>query len=373
MKNNIIIYVNAEDVCPSGYYRILQFVDRDSATVHSLMPPSVFVSWHKSNAIIKKLLSPLVYLLVCARVLFYLCKDNSTLRHQSGKIIISRAICPHYIPFIHCALLRKLSEKAELIWDFDDNILNSKTISSREFILLSEISSKIIVTGEFLKNLVPEKYRNKVEILPTTDGDMVKIPYSEIQALRQSSFNEVFTIAWIATAGNLVHLNKVISAMDLFAMEMKEKNVSVKLDIVCNKPFIYDGKELIVENHDWSRQTVIEELKKAHVGIMPLYDTEFSKGKGGFKLIQYMSIYLPVIASNVGYNKVVVDETCGYLLDDENSQECWIESLLDLSSSYELYETKCKNARKKYDECFSFDNNLHAWTKILENENCILR
>ena len=58
----------------------------------------------------------------------------------------------------------------------------------------------------------------------------------------------------------------------------------------------------------------MKEIISAHIGIMPLPDNDFTRGKGGFKLIQYMSTAMPVIASAVGFNKQIVTKDFGYLV-----------------------------------------------------------
>jgi glycosyltransferase involved in cell wall biosynthesis len=57
---------------------------------------------------------------------------------------------------------------------------------------------------------------------------------------------------------------------------------------------------------DWSSETEAELLKRSHIGIMPLPDTPFARGKSSFKLIQYLSAKIPAIASPVGENNIVL-------------------------------------------------------------------
>lgn len=65
----------------------------------------------------------------------------------------------------------------------------------------------------------------------------------------------------------------------------------------------FDGLDLI----DWSEATEIAEVQRFSIGIMPLVDRPFERGKSGFKLIQYMACGLPVVASPVGANRDIVE------------------------------------------------------------------
>jgi glycosyltransferase involved in cell wall biosynthesis len=95
---------------------------------------------------------------------------------------------------------------------------------------------------------------------------------------------------------------------------------------------------------DWSQEKEAELLSRSHIGIMPLTDDEFSKGKSAFKLIQYLAAGLPVIASPVGENNKVVEHgTNGYLAD---TPENWLECFNKLYKDNDCYSKMADNAVK---------------------------
>lgn len=80
----------------------------------------------------------------------------------------------------------------------------------------------------------------------------------------------------------------------------------------------FDGLDLV----DWNERTEIAEVQAFSIGVMPLLDRPFERGKSGFKLIQYMACGLPVMASPVGVNSSIVqDGINGFLATEESAWE----------------------------------------------------
>jgi glycosyltransferase involved in cell wall biosynthesis len=84
----------------------------------------------------------------------------------------------------------------------------------------------------------------------------------------------------------------------------------------------------------WSEMREVAEVQTMHIGIMPLPDNLWARGKSGYKLIQYMACGLPVVASPVGVNTDIVQPGVnGFLVD---GLEQWREALEALITSPEL-------------------------------------
>jgi len=85
----------------------------------------------------------------------------------------------------------------------------------------------------------------------------------------------------------------------------------------------------LVDSADWSEATELAELQGMDVGIMPLLDRPFQRGKCGYKLIQYMACGVPVVASPVGVNAAIVDDgRNGFLARDPSEWRRRIDRLL---------------------------------------------
>lgn len=367
MKKSISIYVNSEGIAPSGYYRVLQYFKdyQYRVVVHSLIPNSIYIWWHKRSNKQRIIFSPFLYMLIFMRTVFFLLRDCFNLNH--GYLVISKFIQPHYISFIHLFLLYRLSLNNKIIWDFDDNILDSHSISKREFNFLAKYSSKIIVISDFLKSLIPLQYQEKVFLLATTDGDMRDMDIDSIIEKRKKNYGKQLNLVWVATASNLCYLERIIRTLDDAALLLKEThNKQLILDVVCNKPLIYETKYLILNNIVWDRAIAQEKMAIAHVGIMPLVINRFTLGKGGFKLVQYLSVGLPLIASNVGFNKEIVTNDCGLIVDDEYDLDCWKQAIIFMASDWGKYHEMILAALEQYEKKFSYENNLKCWINWCE-------
>lgn len=109
----------------------------------------------------------------------------------------------------------------------------------------------------------------------------------------------------------------------------------------------------------WSEDTEVDMIKAMDIGIMPLPDTPWTRGKCGYKLIQYMACGLPVIASPVGVNSEIVEHGVNGFLADTPAE--WREAVSRLLSDKELRERMGATGRKKVEAHFS----LQAWSDRL--------
>ena len=361
--NHISIYLSNARLTPSSYYRLTQYFALTGATIHSTLPDRIYTWWHNEGKNGPYAFKIFLYLIYVFRTLWFLLQDLHTI--QDGIIIISRVIVPRHMPFLHKFLIKRLAKRNQIIWDFDDNILENKSISHADFRFFSEYSNRIVVTNDFLASLIDSKYKAKAIVLPTTDGDMLSFEPATMMAQRQLLYNKEIRLIWVATATGLDYLKPIIPELDEAAKLLKERNgKKLCLHVVCNKPLRAATNHLEIVNIAWEREKAKQEISKAHIGLMPLPDTAFTRGKGGFKLIQYMSASMPVIASDVGFNQQVVKDNVGYLINDERTEKTWKDAILELSSDWENYNRISKNAKKHYDTFFSYKENKEFWDNI---------
>lgn len=361
------IYVKG-DRESTDYYRMYQYFDQIKHiefTYHQMIPCSLYKKYMpvSSQSIIIKVL---IYLISYWRMFTSLIADSFTV---PDILVIHRRIISRFSPPSFFLLLLFIKKRgSRVIWDFDDNIVESRELSQRCFNFLSNISDEIIVTHGYLKNLLAAKYRSKVQILPTTDGYMYKHFGEEITKQRNNSFKRSMVIVWLATSSNLKYLEDIVPSLDRAAYKLKcSDGRDLILKVICDKPLIVDCQNLVVLNIQWKRDTAMNELLNSHVGIMPLRDDPFTKGKGGFKLIQYMSVGLPCIGSAVGFNTKVISSNSGYLIP-VGDMKGWENAVLSLSR-IETWLTFSKCSYNNWKTNFSYERNLKFWESLLSKED----
>jgi glycosyltransferase involved in cell wall biosynthesis len=117
-----------------------------------------------------------------------------------------------------------------------------------------------------------------------------------------------------------------------------------------------------VDEVAWNEDSEIALLNSFDVGVMPLTDDEWARGKCAFKLIQYMACAVPVVASRVGANVDVVSPDCGYLVSCEQE---WVAALRILRDQPERRKTMGEAARTRVVQQYSLLSNLPMLEDII--------
>jgi glycosyltransferase involved in cell wall biosynthesis len=131
------------------------------------------------------------------------------------------------------------------------------------------------------------------------------------------------TIVWIGSPENLIYLDMIRPAL----ARLTQRFPTLKMRVICSK--FPDWSDVNVERVPWSAATEAHSLAGAHIGVMPLTDDAWSRGKCAFKLLQYMAAGLPCVASPVGANtEAVLDGINGFHATDVNEWERSLEQLI---------------------------------------------
>ena len=240
-------------------------------------------------------------------------------------IWIEKELFP-YIP-AHVELL--LLRGRPYVLDLDDAIFHTYDRSPSRLVrhmLGSKIDhlmaeARLVIAGnEYLEMRAIAAGAAQVEVLPSVvDLDLYRPTTGSIG--RQG---ETLRVVWIGSPATVRYLDIVREPLQQLAL-----TVPIELRVIgANVAF---GPGLKCISIPWRAETEAREIRECDVGIMPLVDSPWERGKCGYKLIQYMAAGLPVVASAVGANtSIVTHEVDGFLAV---SSDDWTEYLRRLAES----------------------------------------
>jgi glycosyltransferase involved in cell wall biosynthesis len=150
-------------------------------------------------------------------------------------------------------------------------------------------------------------------------------------------------IGWIGSPSTSKYLHAIVEPL---ARLGGRTNIRLRI-IGARAPKI---RGVVTEEYPWSESQEVSHIQSFDVGVMPLHDDEWSRGKCAFKLIQCMACGVPVVASPVGANKEVVTPECGFLADGES---CWFDSLKALVEDESLRISMGRCGRSRVEGSYS--------------------
>jgi len=211
-------------------------------------------------------------------------------------------------------------------------------------------SALVIAGNDYLADRAYRAGAKKVEIIPTVID-------SDRYLLYEKKERKILKIGWIgspSTAKYVKQINTVLTAI------CRDYNAKVVL-IGAGK---MNSIDFPVEHIEWSYETEVKSIQELDIGIMPLLDSDWEKGKCGLKIIQYMACYLPVVASPVGVNTEIVDHGFnGFLAKDESE---WYLYLSQLLTNNELRYRMGQRGRNKVEQHYSLQITTPKLTKLLK-------
>jgi len=131
-------------------------------------------------------------------------------------------------------------------------------------------------------------------------------------------------IGWIGTSGNLPYLRELEPALQSILASVRDVDLLVVSD---RAPEFLQLPASRVVYRPWSQANEIADIQAMSVGLMPLHDSEWARGKCSFKMLQYMACAVPAVVSPVGMNQEVAAQGGALLADGEKD---WIDALLTL-------------------------------------------
>jgi hypothetical protein len=199
------------------------------------------------------------------------------------------------------------------------------------------------VLGEFAR-----RFARRVVEIPTT-VDPVTMPPTSRPAPP--------VVVWMGLPDNLQYLKLVRWPLEQLAQQLE-----FRLRVVSSRS--WDGAPLAVEHVPWSPEAARDALLSSSVGIAPLTDDSWTRGKCAFRSIQYGGHALPAIASPVGItDRVVLHGKTGFLA---RTDQDWLSALGQLLSDSALVDEMGRNALAHVREEYSDAVSVRLWRRLLE-------
>jgi glycosyltransferase involved in cell wall biosynthesis len=282
----------------------------------------------------------------------------------NSTVLIEYELFP-YLPaiFEHWLGLRG----CRVIVDYDDALFHQYDQHPRKLVrvflgnkiaTVMRFADLVVVGNRYLAKYAEGAGARRVEILPTViDLDRYRLlKYGCIDVGDKCDRGD-FVIGWIGSPSTAKYLRLIAPAL---AELCKATNVRIRLvgagDI--------DLPGVSVEIVAWKDDTEVDEIRRFDVGIMPLPNDPWARGKCGFKLIQYMACGLPVVASPVGVNaEIVSDEVNGFLA---TTTQDWVRALLRLKDDRALRQRMGQEGRKLVEEKYCLEVTAPSWVSLIQ-------
>jgi glycosyltransferase involved in cell wall biosynthesis len=185
--------------------------------------------------------------------------------------------------------------KKPRVFDFDDAIWMTE---GREQVDAAIKTAEVVFAGnEFLAQYAVQLNRN-THVIPTTMDTSIYYDQGNTNP-------SVFTLGWVGTESNFPYLEMIKAPVLEFLRTEKTARLMI-VSSVMPANFSFDQERIIFCK--WSADNENELINQFSVGLMPLADSEWTKGKCSAKMLQYLSCKRPVIVSPVGTNKTILSE-----------------------------------------------------------------
>jgi glycosyltransferase involved in cell wall biosynthesis len=269
---------------------------------------------------------------------------------NSDVVFIHRELTPLGPPIFEWLIAKGFGKK--IVYDFDDAIWLTDRKNESWFGRMLRWRSKVAMIcrwsavvscgNEFLCGYA-RNYNLNVRYNPTT----IDLNYHKLMDQRRT--NDEIIIGWTGSHSTLKYLDSIVPVI----RQLEKKYSKLIFEVIADQKPDLDISSL--RFIPWKEETEIEDLSTIDIGIMPLPDDEWSKGKCGFKLLQYMSLEKASIASPVGVNTAIITNGIdGLICNDANE---WIEAIGKLIDDANLRRQLGEAGRRKVETSYSVSSN----------------
>jgi len=236
--------------------------------------------------------------------------------------------------------------RKKIIYDFDDAIWVNESAYNKKFLAVKFLGkvakickwAHVVTVGNNFLKAFAVRYSNNVVLLPTV------VNTETVHGKMQQQEVPVPAVGWTGSFSTLIYLDSLIPVLQ----RLQEK-IDFTFIVIADKDPV-----LPLKNYQfvpWNKTTETEDLLRFHVGLMPLTDDDITRGKCGFKAIQYMALGIPALVSPVGANIEIVDDGVnGFIC---HTPQEWKDRILQLLSEPQLRKQLGAAARLKIEDKYS--------------------
>lgn len=362
MANKIYIFPRYSEKGASSRYRIYNYLEYYRNNGYEVIIHPLFGDWYLENMWQhkgkRKVLHKILYAYL-KRLLIILFMPSKSIAYIGAELF-------PYIPYGFENIL--ILKKIKYIVEFDDAIFHYYDLNSSLIIreLLGNKTKKVIskaacvITGsEYLTKYATQCGQFTVVEIPTSIDEKKYLTCTLIP-------NKEFIIGWIGSFSQSVQIIDILPALKLLA-----EKYTFKLHLIgFDKSFEHYLQGFPYEIIKWSDDTEIFEMTKFSVGIMPLDDTLFSKGKCAFKLVQYMAIGIPTISTPLLSNLNINRNSNNLFARTHNE---WYSAFVEILENQEKYIkvgiVNKEIAMQNYTIQANFDKHLNVFKNLFMDYN----
>ncbi len=249
-------------------------------------------------------------------------------------------------------LLRFFSKK--LIFNFDDAIfLKSNGEPSRQrmrrFRCTIKACHEVWAGNDYLCKQATLHNTNSKVIPTAVDPEKYDNPITKPE--------NYLDLIWVGSKSTAKYLQNCLPLLEHLAKEFPSLRLKNLSDVQ------FEGRDLTIINVPWHWEKEAKAICSAHIGIAPLQDDPWTRGKCALKIIQYMAAGLPTITSPVGANKdIITHRETGFYAHDEETWRQALFALQDKALREKLGSTARQRCLKRYSLNAVFKEMLHGIT-----------